>query len=110
MNESKHTPGPWLVNIDKHYCNGKPGIIWTAKGPGHGAICNMSPIYPHDFNLANARLIAAAPDLLGVCKSVRLELDLLLELAKLKGVEYVETVQRRIIQVNTAIAKAEEGK
>ena len=64
MAEMKPTPGPWSVNTSRHYENGKPAIVWGPEGPGHGDVCQLPPIYPREFNEANARLIAAAPDML----------------------------------------------
>jgi hypothetical protein len=63
---------PWQVNTDPNYEGGRPGIIWGKDGPGHGAICHLSPFWsnrsPRDFNEDHARLIASAPDLLEACK------------------------------------------
>ncbi len=67
--ESKITPGPWMVNTHPGYESGKPGIIWGSEGPGHGSICDMTPEFPREFNSANANLIAAAPDLLAACEA-----------------------------------------
>lgn len=103
MSESKHTPGPWIVNTDKDYENGKPSCIWTSKGPSYGTICAMTKEYPEKFNLANARLIAAAPDLLKVCIRTKAYL------ASLPGKYAVES---RHLQekVKAAIELTEKGK
>lgn len=72
----KHTPGPWRVDETKAL--GAYGV-WTeaATHPGHdGAgypsqICSVGPTnkeIPRDQRDANARLIAAAPELLAACK------------------------------------------
>lgn len=58
------TPGPWSVNADARYESGKPCYVWGPEGPGHGAVCELSPHYPREFNADDAALIAAAPDLL----------------------------------------------
>ena len=65
MSETKHTPGPWEVSWDKY---GKESEIHGKSELNDGPIC----IIPHDDvtesgaeeQLANARLIAAAPELL----------------------------------------------
>ena len=49
MSESKHTPGPWLCNHD--------------AGDNYPGIPDSSPSTSDEIN-GNARLIAAAPDLL----------------------------------------------
>jgi len=64
--EAKHTQGPWITNC---------GFVATAK---HTAICKMSYTGAVKFaadpasleDSANARLIAAAPDMLEACKAV----------------------------------------
>lgn len=61
---SKHTPGPWKVFLDgvKTVC-GRPGMDRSQLMPVVllGLGCNKE---------ANARLIAAAPDLLAACEAV----------------------------------------
>lgn len=56
----KHTPGPWRYQREQHAEMGRPSFykyeVYTATGEyGHPATCD---------NEANARLIAAAPELL----------------------------------------------
>jgi hypothetical protein len=74
MNETKHTPGPWRVS-------GNEKEVY-AKHP-HGFVCpfvvsdcsgreQFGPLATEHFPetaKANARLIAAAPDLLAACKA-----------------------------------------
>lgn len=74
---TKHTPGPWRVDETKAL--GAYGV-WTdyATHPGHdGAgypslVCSMVPTVKSEITReqrdANARLIAAAPDLLAACQ------------------------------------------
>ncbi len=67
--ETKHTPGPW----------GQTGFkIHTQTGL---AIANISIPDPvcHDVGIANAKLIAAAPDLLEALESVLDRLEIALE-------------------------------
>ena len=57
MSTMKHTPGPWHIGM-------KPGpILYGPKG--EQIIDLRTSILPVDEDQANARLIAAAPDLLG---------------------------------------------
>lgn len=57
--DTKHTPGPWKVsqNVSRHVVGPNGGIVTcgelTWDGPGSSAVAD-----------ANARLIAAAPELL----------------------------------------------
>ena len=70
---TEHTPGPWIHIPNENF---RPGavLIWTSKGPGHGAICELSG--PNHYaetmaqHEANAALIAAAPDLLAAAEGV----------------------------------------
>lgn len=72
---TEHSPGPWEVSINPDW---QPHHKWavsreitirpTGEHP-HGlwiADCGLSV---NDENMANARLIAAAPDLLNVCEN-----------------------------------------
>lgn len=65
---SKHTPGPWEREPGGY--DGLPTIVSTAVDEQE-CICNLyqrgsSPYEQDDVTDANARLIAAAPDLLDV--------------------------------------------
>lgn len=55
---SQHTPGPWRIAF-----GGMPQDDYAVIGSPHSdrAVCNLEP---RDYNLANARLIVAAPSLL----------------------------------------------
>lgn len=61
-----HTPGPWTINTDRHHYHGGPGCIWGPQGPGYGVICEL----PSYGNLADHKLLVAAPELLAVCKKI----------------------------------------
>lgn len=63
MNEPKFTPGPWKVHLEESYFVtgpdlGRVAIMTHLKGK-HGMLGRRSA----DESAANARLIAAAPDL-----------------------------------------------
>ena len=70
---SDYTPGPWVHIPNEKF---RPGavLVWTAKGPGHGAICELSGPNGYTETMArheaNARLIAAAPDMLKVLEQL----------------------------------------
>ena len=62
MNETKFTPGPWTTQ--------GWGALWAyipVNDARHNLVCSMYPDPAHDYSrnevLANAHLIAAAPDL-----------------------------------------------
>jgi hypothetical protein len=59
----QHTPGPWF-QFDEGGTT-YASVVWGPEGPGYGAVAYCSPYSsPTDKDIANARLIAAAPDLL----------------------------------------------
>jgi hypothetical protein len=79
----EHTPGPWSVNTDPMYDSGRPFIVWGPKGPGYGLVAHVAPWCPPTKQSqpelfekceANARLIAAAPDMY---EALREELEIL---------------------------------
>lgn len=83
---NKHTPGPWeIANGPRVYASGKSGpllatISYLPKATGQ--------------EMANTRLVAAAPDLLQACQS-------------LCGVfEGIDDVPRYVIKARAAIARA----
>lgn len=62
-NESKHTPGPWNAKLDTV-------VGFTIRGESPGYVCEYYPVAEDNIQQvqANARLIAASPDLLAACK------------------------------------------
>lgn len=73
MGNTKHTPGPWEIGYgDNSHSLG----VFTKKmldtGTAEPPICLVSPItLANDTDNANARLIAAAPELLEALEAVR---------------------------------------
>jgi hypothetical protein len=112
--EAKHTPGPWVV---------KPriwrGAAAHAQGPGifsiedaatQTVICDRRTEWPEQAveMEANARLIAAAPDLLGALEDMR---QWVAAFAYGEGSKAYEEVMRspRMEKASAAIAKATGG-
>lgn len=96
---TQHTPGPWAVTCDTQY---KRGVLVRDKG-GQGyvvaacdSIANTGAKYVNECLEANARLIAAAPDLLAAAQTA---------LAALTPWRNYEE-QEASIALQTAIAKA----
>jgi len=87
--KSTHTPAPWSVE--------KRGHADDICAKGYGVVCEM-PDEPDSEARANARLIAAAPDLLEACKGV-------LHHNSAVKAEY-QLPQSLIRQIQSAIAKA----
>jgi hypothetical protein len=94
---SKHTPGPWEVNYTKATTQIKPN-------DGHGIVATIPVRYSKTDNLAenaaNARLIAAAPELLEALKE-QIE-------PRAKGWKVTDW-KIRDANARAAIAKAEKG-
>jgi hypothetical protein len=66
MTASVHTPGPWRAILGK---NGDYDHAITSDASGYGdSRVGWVREYPHEVGIANARLIAAAPDLLAACE------------------------------------------
>ena len=58
---SKHTPGPWTISD-------RDSVGDNIFGPNNERIANTYGLFEEKW-AANARLIAAAPDLLAACKA-----------------------------------------
>lgn len=63
----KHTPGPWFVDDDGDICVSDPN---SPMGREMVADAFQMDDEPNDVREANARLIAAAPELLEACHTV----------------------------------------
>ncbi len=79
---TKHTPGPWAVCTWASHMplSGWPSEVCADDGEGDGTtICMFYKVDLYDFDRAaveaNARLIAAAPDLLAACEAALDELE-----------------------------------
>lgn len=67
MSTAKHTPGPWFVPTPSQDAFGDY-VIQSGSNGGYGVIATTNP-KGIEHPEANARLIAAAPDLLAACKA-----------------------------------------
>lgn len=63
MNKPRHTPGPWAVSTTRY----RTGNIEITKSGGD-AVLAVVQFISEDVTEANARLIAAAPELLSAFK------------------------------------------
>lgn len=80
--KTTHTPGPWRAQRDIRaaHMRNKPGwnpdnpehCDWAIYGPSYrvGLLEQIRPWCGEQENEANARLIAAAPDLLAACEII----------------------------------------
>ena len=69
--KTKHTPGPWHIGVRQ------PTSDKFVFGPKGEEVANCDRLTNYaDENLANARLIAAAPDMLAILKEVITQTDM----------------------------------
>ncbi len=64
---SKHTPGPWEVDLETGEINAQGAVLGTIYGADDFPCCDED--IDEEYK-ANARLIAATPDLLAACKTM----------------------------------------
>ena len=77
-----HTPGPWVAKFDEH---GVEGSLVVEGNKDDGAFGNFaSPLWvgESDKNMPDARLIAAAPDLLADNKRLREEKEQMMQVVE----------------------------
>lgn len=103
---TKHLPGPWFVSRDP-----RPDMEWNlhiaSVAQPHLEVCSMFHTTDQDGNgrgEANARLVAAAPDMLAALEC--LLPGLILDLRYANEDDDKEAMQSRIETVTAAIAKA----
>ena len=72
MSATKHTPGPWRPESESRSPDGSDLLVTTADGAYSIADCRMqcTGVGSVDEAEANARLIAAAPDLLAELRAL----------------------------------------
>lgn len=104
---TKHTPGPWIYEPESQDYRNAPYMVWTSKGPGYGTIAETNPtgLLPTspDEQAANARLIAAAPDLLAACQEALTAID---EAYQATGHVKIAKTSKQRLRIEAAIAKA----
>ena len=98
----KHTPGPWYIDPIKAHANGNQRIM--------AGQCTPVAVVPEHL-AADARLIAAAPDLLEALKEATSALEWRWERVANRAAPVHETaIQEAYNQARAAIAKATEEK
>lgn len=96
--EIKHTPGPWWFD----------GREVMTVPLGEIKVCRIHPVSQYDDGSANAKLIAAAPDLLDACESV-IRLHQLIrydEPVKPEHEGEATTISAMLLKVQLAVKKA----
>jgi hypothetical protein len=108
----KHTPGPW--NVEQDVVNNGDILIMTPEFRPLASV-DVREIpedtdgIPRETALANARLIAAAPDLLEACKKLANEAAGFLALSDIErhGMTNSRILRTRIEEARDFIQKAE---
>ena len=108
MTENGHTPGPWeMRDVSQNWLE----ILSPLEGGSSPVIATVLPTQyavlgksPEQF--ANARLIAAAPELLRILEHIALRLNL--EETENPGRVYILAARRE--EINNIIAKAKGAK
>lgn len=104
--ETKHTPGPWVLTRDDF------GFFSVSS---EAATPHKEPVAPHVYDWDDARLIAAAPDMLEALKACLVTFEALASNAFHEGLEGTSEWDRiagaadlhgRTDSVRAAIAKA----
>lgn len=99
---SKHTPGPWFVGYGEGVTGGRAAasVYWDETNvceqvirKGDAVVCYVASVRKEDDLLPDARLIAAAPDLLEA-------------LRECLSCEFAVTDKAAIAKAEAAIAKA----
>lgn len=98
MTATQHTSGPWKTG------KGNPSskLVYTADGKRLIASCNTPEMMAHGDEEANARLLAAAPDLLEALEIVRIAFERGYYVVNDRGEEH----ERIIAHISSAITKA----
>ncbi len=98
MSAAKHTPGPWALHPRF------TAEVWAARR----RIANCKGLGEERTDAANARLIAAAPDLLDVLIQCRAVLSTVLGETSADDEPKHSVLTRRIQAADAVIAKARE--
>lgn len=84
---AKHTPGPWTIHT------GEDGTLYVNQ---ERPLSRIATIAKGRGDAADARLVAAAPELLDICESILAEVEY----------EGLQLESGRIAKLRAAIAKA----
>ena len=106
--EAKHTPGPWQLHREKETFQGAPRDAEIRGAGGRYVVVRLGKIN-HDQQDANARLIAAAPDLLAACEALERWSRDNGGGAYLEGLKWTKDIQDAVCDARAAIAAAKGG-
>lgn len=98
MTQTKHTQGPWRTSLTEGQ------RAWNVSSEATGRTVAIVSDWSPEAE-ANARLIAAAPELLEALKSARFAIQVTLD----SGLVTEKNVRSTLNHIDAAIAKAEGG-
>lgn len=102
MSESKHTPGPWFVEEPLHrFIRSLAG-----KSPFVAELNILDKT--HGEHMANARLIASAPDLLAACEAAQVAFAAEFDATHIQGIAVREAV--KMLRESIASARGERAR
>ena len=104
MSNAKHTPGPWHFFTRKDADGYKERVI--AKDFDNGETCSLAVIHHCREDEANARLIAAAPELLEALELAKMGLEAAIEKCRANNDSNFLGYALTLDKVNLSIAKA----
>lgn len=103
ITKTKHTPGPWKIDGNQ--------VKWIDHGKWHCVASVNNKLLTQGGNEANARLIAASPELLEACKKSYLwlseQLDYEIDQARKDDGEHPYELEKDCQLLRDAISKAE---
>ena len=107
----KHTPGPWFQGTGNYeYCVYDKRVWINQDGSRDGETPNLVVVVSPEDAIADARLIAAAPDLLDALKEATAALEWRWESIANRAAPVHETaIQEAYNKARAAIAKATGG-
>ena len=106
---SGHTPGPWRDHGDSYEFNLGERVIASESQAGYAVAVTIpcgTPDEAPDRNIANARLIAAAPELLEALEASVMDLEYAVALAGSVNQMRANAISIRLCTVRAAIAAA----
>jgi hypothetical protein len=107
---SKHTPGPWEIgnaaNCAKDHAVTAGAFVVARVVESRGEHINGNTRTPFDYGSANARLIAAAPDLLAALETARVVVAFEADARGDVDGDYDQPASRALEEIDAAIAKA----
>lgn len=104
-----HTPGPWTIGDVQWIMSQKSGLRYSCR-PITAGSWEVAQVWEDDCDRemeANVRLVAAAPDLLAACQTIRNDCQAVLDGDDFSGMSDAELFRAFLNVLRPAIAKAE---